>query len=222
MAALVEKSKLKKTERARPLLKKSRAPLKSPVGDSPSPDSITAEEFWEMQPQFPHERTELVNGKVIRMAPAGGEHGVEAFTIGLLLGSYVRERKLGVMCAAETGFRLDRGNVRAPDAAFISNARLENNRDKMGGKLRTEKFWPFAPDLAVEVVSPGDSAQDVAAKVRDWFVGGVQMVWIIYPKQQNVHVFAAPDTWLIVEASDSLDGGEIVPGFSCRVQEIFE
>jgi Uma2 family endonuclease len=217
MATITERPQ-KKTRR--PALAKRRIPRRSP--EPPREKLVTAEEFWEMQSLFPHERTELVNGKVIRMTPAGGEHGVEALGIGALLWNYVRKKRNGIACAAETGFRLDNSNVRAPDAAFISNARLEANRDQMGGKLSTEKFWPFAPNLAVEVVSPSDNAQDVAAKVRDWFAGGTQMVWVVYPNERNVHVFAAPDTWRVVEANGTLDGGDVLPSFSCKVKEIFE
>jgi len=220
MTPVLEKSaapKLKaRTIAKKPIAKKPAAPKKrAPV------KLVTADEFWEMQADFPNERTELVNGEIRKMAPAGGEHGVEAFEIGALLWLHVKKKKLGVICAAETGFVISNKTVRAPDAAFISQARLEANRGKMDGEIRTEKFWPFAPDLAVEVVSPGDRAGEVADKVRDWLKSGAAMVWVIYPRSQTIHVFTAPETMQILEADDLLSGGEIVPGFSCKVRDIF-
>ena len=225
MTPVLEKSIVKKVK-ARPVARKAAAQKIAQKVAAPkmrAPEKlVTAEEFWEMQAQFQNQRAELINGKVINMAPAGGQHGVEAFAIGLLLGIYVKKKKLGVMCAAETGFILEDKTVRAPDAAFISQARLEENRGKMDGKIRTEKFWPFAPDLAVEVVSPGDRAGEVADKVRDWLKSGVRLVWVIYPRSQTIHVFTAPETMQILEADSILTGGEIVPGFSCKIGEIFE
>ena len=225
MTPVLEKSVVKKLK-AQPVAKKTVAQtVAQKIGSSKkrSPEKlVTAQEFWEMQSDFPNERTELVNGKVKVMAPASAGHGKYSIGIGALLWIHVKKKKLGVACAAETGFVLEDKTVRAPDAAFISQSRLNAHRKETGAELSMEKFWPFAPDLAVEVVSPGDRAGEVADKVRDWLKSGVRLVWVIYPRSQTIHVFTAPETMQILEADCVLTGGEIVPGFSCKVGEIFE
>jgi Uma2 family endonuclease len=177
---------------------------------------VTAEEFfWQ---SFDNRRAELVQGEVIELSPASGEHGIVAMGVGIPLGVYVKQKKLGVVCAAETGFIIARNpdTVRAPVAAFISNERLEQN----GGRP-SRGFFPFAPDLAVEVVSPGDTAEGVEAKTHAWFEAGARLVWIVYPSSQTVHVFRSPTDVQILQRDDTLKGGEVVPGFECAVAEIF-
>src|SRR5690349_21092492 len=167
--------------------------------------AITADEFFAMS--FPNERTELVRGEVIRMSPTGAEHGVVAGTIHTLLNVHVRADKLGVVCAAETGFIIarDPDTVRAPDASFVSH-------ERMGGMPRPRKFWPFAPDLAVEVVSPGDTAEEIETKVGEWFAGGAHRVWVFYPVASKAHDYRSPTEVTILRAEDTLDGGDVVPG----------
>jgi Uma2 family endonuclease len=177
--------------------------------------AITADEFFAMS--FPNERTELVRGEVIRMSPTGAEHGVVAGNILALLNIHVKAKKLGMGCAAKTGFIVarDPDTVRAPDASFVSHERI-------GGMPRPRKYWPFAPDLAVEVVSPGDTAEEIETKVGEWFAGGARRVWVFYPVSSKVHDYRSPTEVTILQAEDTLDGGDVVPGFSCRVSEVFE
>jgi Uma2 family endonuclease len=166
---------------------------------------------------FPDARTELVRGEVVRMTPAGGEHGVIALRVGARLLAFVEAQGLGVVCAAETGFLVGRDpdTVRAPDAAFIS-------RQRMGERPPPKAFWPFAPDLAVEVVSPNERAEAVQERVRDWFTGGARRVWLIYPTVRTVHVHRSPSEVQILGAEDSLSGEEVLPGFACLVSTLFE
>jgi Uma2 family endonuclease len=177
---------------------------------------VTAEEF--LRQSFINRRAELIEGEVVELSPASGEHGIVAMGIAAPLGVYVRQNKLGVVCAAETGFIIarDPDTVRAPDAAFISRERLEQN----GGR-RARGFWPFAPDLAVEVVSPGDTAEEVDAKMRAWFDGGARLVWIVYPSSRTLHVFQSPHEVQILQGGDTLRGEDVVPGFECAVADIF-
>jgi Uma2 family endonuclease len=118
--------------------------------------------------------------------------------------------------AAETGFRLssDPDTVRAPDVAFVSQANVEAVGE-------VEGFWPGAPDLAVEVVSPGDSYADVEEKVFDWLEAGTKMVVVINPRQRSATVYKSPTDITALAEADVLDGGEIVPGFELAVREIF-
>ena len=126
---------------------------------------MTAEQLFEL-PDDGY-RSELVDGEIIRMTPSGAEHGVLSSRIGRLLDEHASAQGLGVCCGAETGFilRRDPDVVRAPDAAFVAAARIPKS-----GIPRT--YWPFAPDLAVEVVSPSDGLAAVQAKVAEYFAAG--------------------------------------------------
>ena len=157
-------------------------------------------------------RYELIRGELKRMAPAGNEHGfLAAVFIGLLI-THVRTKKLGRVYAAETGFKLatDPDTVRAPDAAFISQKRL----DEVGP---VQGYWPGAPDLTVEVVS----YTKVADKVAEWLAAGSGMVVVVNPCRQQVLVHVPGDV-NVLEGDDTLDGGEVVPGWQFLVNELFE
>lgn len=176
--------------------------------------TLTADELADMS--FPDSRTELVGGEVIQMAPAGGEHGVVAMRIGARLLAFVEAGDLGLVCAAETGFLVarDPDTVRAPDAAFISKERLSGNRPP-------KKFWPFAPDLAVEVVSPSETGEQLQERIQDWLFGGAQWVWVIYPGVGTVHVYRSPSEVRVLQRGDVLEGEGTLSGFRCPVENLF-
>jgi Uma2 family endonuclease len=162
-------------------------------------------------------RYELVKGELRRMAPAGNVHGRVAMNVGILLGGYVKAHDLGTVYAAETGFRLagDPDTVRAPDVAFVSRIRVEAIGE-------VEGFWPEAPDLAVEVISPGDSYAEVEEKVFDWLGAGTKMVVVVNPRQHSATVYKSPTDIIALAEADVLNGGDVVPGFELAVREIFE
>lgn len=174
----------------------------------------TANELFEM----PHDgfRYELVKGELRKMSPSGWEHGVVVVNITLLLGGYVKTNNLGECGGAETGFKLasDPDTVRAPDLSFVSRER------RLEGDAR-KKFFAGAPDLAVEVVSPGDARREVHEKVRDWLEAGACAVWVVNPKRRRVTVYSSPTDVTHLSEADELGGGEVVPGFRCKVSEIF-
>ena len=161
-------------------------------------------------------RYELVEGVLIKMSPPGFEHGDVALTIGGLLWQHVRANKLGRVVAAETGFKLasDPDTVLAPDAAFIRQEEFE----RVG---MTKKFWPGAPDLAVEVMSPDDTARKTDEKAKAWLAHGARMVWVVNPKRRTVSVYRPGAGVAVLTENDALDGLEVVPGFRCDVKEIF-
>jgi len=161
-------------------------------------------------------RYELVRGELRQMNPAGNVHGRITVRVTWRLAQHVEENRLGAVYAAETGFRLasDPDTVRAPDVAFVSQARIEAVGE-------VEGFWPEAPDLAVEVVSPGDSYTDVEEKVFAWLDAGTKMVVVINPRQRSATVYKAPTDIVALAEADVLAGGDIVPGFELAVQEIF-
>ncbi len=162
-------------------------------------------------------RYELVGGELRKMTPAGNVHGRIAMRVAWPLARHVEENQLGVVYAAETGFKLarDPDTVRAPDVAFVSRARIEAVGE-------VEGYWPGAPDLAVEVISPGDSYVEVEEKVFDWLEAGTKMVVTVNPRKRSATVYRSLTDITVLTASDVLDGGDIVPDFRLAVQEIFE
>ena len=177
---------------------------------------VTAEELIRL-PMGMGKRYELVRGELKTMTPAGFEHGDIAAELGTRLRAYVRAKRLGAVPAAETGYRLQSNpdTVRAPDVSFVAKARV----DKVG---KMKGYFPGAPDLAVEVVSPDDTASEVKTKVSEYFEAGAKLVWIIYPDTREVVVFRSARESTVLSSQDTLDGGEVIPGFSCTVAELFE
>jgi Uma2 family endonuclease len=157
---------------------------------------------------------ELVLGELVMMSPAGYEHGVIVGNIHTSLATFVKQRSLGVVTAAETGFIIARApdTVRAPDVGFIQAARMPSER--------TRGFFQGPPDLAVEVVSPTDRAGELLAKVRDWLAAGCRAVWVVDPTSQTVSVYRGSQTSLLT-ANDELGDDEILPGFRLPVAELF-
>jgi Uma2 family endonuclease len=161
-------------------------------------------------------RYELVKGELVRMPPTGFDHGKVAMNIGATLHDYVKRNKLGQVCAAETGFilRQQPDTVRAPDVAFIRREQLEKIGSQKG-------YWIGAPDLAVEVTSPGDTISEVEEKVEEWMGAGTRMVWVISPKLHTVTVYRSLTDIVTLSEKDTLDGGDVVPGFQINIDEIF-
>jgi Uma2 family endonuclease len=175
---------------------------------------ITADELFAMPDDgF---RYELVKGELRRMPPAGSEHGAISMNIALVVAQFVKAHNLGVVFGAETGFRIasDPDTVRAPDLAFVRRERIPE-----GGLPRG--FWPGAPDLAVEVVSPGDTYSEVEENVNDWLDAGTRMVLVLNPRTRMVTVYTSSVDVVRLTESDTLDGGEVLPGFACRVADLF-
>lgn len=171
-----------------------------------APTTMTAEELLRLN--IPGKRTELVRGQLIVSEPPGFAHGVVAFRIGMLVGEFVRVHDLGLVVAAETGFTLERApdTVRAPDVAFV-------HRDRVPDPL-PRGYAEFAPDLAVEVLSPGDRPGEVLAKVGDWLRTGTRLVWVVDPIRRSARVYRADGTEAFASADETLDGEDVLPGFS--------
>ena len=176
---------------------------------------VTAEELL----RLPDDgfRYELVAGELRRMPPAGHNHGRVGMELAVPLGQYVKSRNLGSVYLAETGFLLQRepDTVRAPDVAFVRRERVEQIGAATG-------YWPGAPDLAVEITSPGDTISEVEEKVEEWLRHGTRLVWVVSPKLRTVTVYRALTDIEILTEKDTLDGGEIVPGVRIEIAELFK
>ncbi len=161
-------------------------------------------------------RCELVRGEVIEMAPAGGIHGKIANTISFHLTHFVRERDLGIVFAAETGFILQRDpdTVRAPDVAFVSRERLLEDEPPSG-------YVNVVPDFVVEVVSPNDSASYVQGKVEDWLRADARLVWAVFPATRSVAVYRSLQEAQVLSENETLDAVPVFDDFSVLVRELF-
>ena len=174
---------------------------------------ITAEELLHLSSDG--HRYELVEGELREMSPAGNEHGYLAMDFGTFLNVYVRANGLGKVYAAETGFKIstDPDTVRAPDVAFIHQERL----DSVGP---VEGYWPGAPDLVVEVVSPFDLYTEVSEKVATWLEAGSNMV-VIDLRRESVLVYLSPTEVTVLGRANILEGGEVVPDWRLPIEELF-
>ena len=175
---------------------------------------MTAQELLE----YSHEpyRQELVDGILYEMEPPGAEHGVISLHVGVLLAVHVGSRQLGVVFAAETGFKLtsDPDTVRAPDVAFVAAERVPASGIPQG-------YWPGPPDLAIEVVSQHDRRPKVAAKAREWVAAGTSAVVVSDPPSRTVTVFLGHDDVRVLHGDETLDLGDVVRGWSPRVADFF-
>lgn len=183
-----------------------------PPMHAPAAGSLTAEELLHLH--IPDKRVELVRGVLVVREPPGGRHGRIAMNVALEVGTWVRAHQLGLVYAAETGFTLARhpDTVRAPDVAYISRERLPTP-EPIG-------YPDLAPDLVVEILSPGDRPGEVLAKVADWLSAGSRLVWVIDPERRGARVYRADGTEAVVAADQVLDGEDVIPGFACRLAAI--
>jgi len=160
---------------------------------------------------------ELIKGELIKVSPPPGhEHGLVAMNIAGPLYSYAKTKNLGNVYAAETGFLLeqDPDTVRAPDVAFVRRERIQ----KAG---TVEGYWIGAPDLAVEVLSPSDTVRRIEGEVAEWLESGSRLVWVVRPKMHTVTVYRSLTEIVVLTEKDTLDGGDVVPGFQIPIAEIF-
>lgn len=176
---------------------------------------MTVEEFLEHP--TPEGKAELVRGELRVTPPAGGPHGAAGSNLLFMLTAYVRQHALGRAFGDGVGYQLLRlpHTVRVPDASYVRADRLPEEGIGPG-------LLKLAPDLAVEVLSPSETASDLEEKLDDFTVAGTPLIWVIDPIRRTVRVIdrSAPVQWL--REGDSLYGGNVVPGFSCAVTDIFE
>ena len=153
-------------------------------------------------------RHELLRGELRTMSPAGWLHGAVAMRIGRLLASYVDAHGLGVVFAAETGCFLERrpDTVRAADVSFVSNERMAAAAGQPG-------YFPGAPDLAVEVLSPSDTGPEVRDKVAMWLQHGCRMVWVIDPERRRGEMYRPGEPLIALGEDGVFTGAGVVPGF---------
>ncbi|MDE2686767.1 MAG: Uma2 family endonuclease [Chloroflexota bacterium] len=176
---------------------------------------MTADELLAM-PDDGFHRYELVKGELITMPPAGYEHGVIGFDFGSEIRQFVKANDLGRVSNSDTGFIIstDPDTVRMPDVAFVRKERIPSNGLPKG-------FFPGAPDLAVEVISPSDSYTEVAEKVVQLLEAGTLLVVLIDPRTRTITLRHRSGETTTLTESDTLTLGDVLPGFECPVGELF-
>ncbi|HLY24954.1 MAG TPA: Uma2 family endonuclease [Aggregatilineales bacterium] len=174
----------------------------------------SADDLWDISHANDEQRYELDEGELIEMSPVGDIHGVLVTWLAYLFLVFVDPNQLGRV-TTETGYILfqDRNTVRAPDIAFVAKANV---------KPLTGKYYPMAPDLAVEVVSPTDSADQLRRKVRQYLRAGTRLVWVVYPGERSVDVFRPGRRSESYEEGDILEGEDVLPGWTLAVKDIFK
>ena len=177
--------------------------------------SMTVAEF--LASSVPDGKAELVRGELRVTPPPGAPHGVAGSNLVFTLTTHVRRHGLGRVFGDSVGYELVRlpRTVRVPDGSFVRAERLP--AEGIGAGLLN-----FAPDLAIEVLSPSESASELEEKLDDYLFSGTPLIWVVDPVRRTVMIVAAdaPVRWL--REGDSLDGGTVIPGFTCPVSDIFE
>ena len=183
------------------------------VRTNPPPGSATERDVIEI-----HDREnrlcELLDGTLLEKT-MGSYESYLAVYLGHLLTTFVREHQLGIILGADGMVRLARGLVRIPDISFISWQRLP------GRVFPREDIWSLAPDLVVEVISRGNTREEMDRKLADYFASGVRLVWYVYPATHEVRVYASPDQCITLGVQDALDGGDVLPGFQLPLATLF-
>ena len=161
-------------------------------------------------------RGELIRGVLYEMSPGAAKHGRSAGNLFGELYAFVKPRRLGTMFAAETGFWLERDpdTVRAPDVSFTSAERLPLDADE-------DSYSEVVPDLVAEVRSPSDSRREVREKAEMWLSHGVRLCWAVYPDTRTIDVHRPGAPMVTLGEGDTLDGGDVLPGFTCAVSAVF-
>jgi Uma2 family endonuclease len=174
---------------------------------------VTADELISMRDIG---RCELIYGELVMMSPAGAEHGVVAGRIFRFVAPFVEEHELGLTFAAETGFKLDEDPdlVRAPDVSFV-------RQDRISGRL-PKGFFPGAPDLAVEVVSPDDTPRAVGEKVSTWLAHGATSVWVADSSKMTIAVHHTGEKPIIFRLDQILTDDRVLPGFQMSLRRVFQ
>jgi Uma2 family endonuclease len=174
---------------------------------------ITAEEFLRMTES---EGSELVDGKVVEV-PMGSMSG---WIGGILYGSilqFVLANRLGFVLPQENGVAIwpeHPNRVRKPDLLFVRRGRVPMGKVSPG-------WLSVVPDLVVEVVSPRDLVEDLERKLTEYRDAGVPLIWVIYPATHSAHVLASGQLRTEIGPDGTLDGGSALPGFTCKLSELF-
>lgn len=157
---------------------------------------------------------ELIDGVLVEKA-MGFYEAYLALSLGSILGGFVQQHRLGIVVGADGMIRLSPGLVRIPDVSFVSFDRLPNRQ------IPREPIADLVPDLAIEVLSKSNTKKEMDRKLRDYFKAGVRLVWYVQPDDHTVEVFTSPRARLVLRENQALDGGDVLPGFTLPLPQLF-
>lgn len=180
-----------------------------------SPKKVWTEAEIEALPDdgFTHE---IVDGELVMSPKHDWYHGDICADLLAALRTFANARRLGAVWDSSTGLWMFSRNCRAPDISFVVKARLA------GHSRRERKFFPGAPDLAVEVLSPNNSRTEISERLKEFFASGTQIAWIIDPDRESVEVCYAPDRRRLLGPGADLDGEHLLPGFRYPIGDLFK
>lgn len=158
---------------------------------------------------------ELVAGTLVEKAMGNVESMLAAWLIGSVV-EYLNSNPIGQITGADGGYSTVDDQLRLPDFAFTTTDRA---RDALA---EGSAYWSIAPDLAVEIISEGNTRKEMDDKLREYFEAGVRLVWYVEPRKRTVRVFTSPDEVRELTETDTLDGGDVLPGFELSIQEWFQ
>jgi len=174
---------------------------------------LTDEEFMALPDDG--DRYEVIDGELVNVGNSGMEHGNIGIFLGGLIEIFVRQNKLGVACDSSTAFKMKGGNKRSPDISFVSKERL------VGLKRLPKGFFDGAPDLVVEIISPGNTFEEIHNKIEEYFESGTRLLWVIHPDERYVLVYHSPQPDRLLRGDDILDGENVILNFQVAVSELF-
>ncbi|MFZ9737058.1 MAG: Uma2 family endonuclease [Prochlorotrichaceae cyanobacterium] len=181
-----------------------------------SKSEVWTDEAFMALPQDGH-RYEIVNGELVNRGNAGALHGNIAVILSSALFAIVHAQKLGVLFDSSTAFKMKNGNKRSPDISFFAKARLQGMTELPMG------FLEGAPDLAVEILSSGNTVEEMHDKLVEYFESGTRLAWMIHPNENYVLVYRCPqEPDRLLKSVDALDGEEVIPGFVFPVADLFQ
>jgi Uma2 family endonuclease len=158
---------------------------------------------------------ELVDGVLVEKPMGYYEARLAAVLIGILE-AFLKGNGIGIVVGADATTRLEPGLVRLPDVSFVSRSRLPQ------GKVPREPIPDLPPDLAVEIISKGNTPQEMDRKLHEYFEAGVRLVWYVDPDSRTVRVYHSPAEVASLNEDQTLDGGQVLPGFSLGIRDWFE
>jgi Uma2 family endonuclease len=179
----------------------------------PWPGTATEEDFLALVNRD-DKLYELVDGIIVEK-PMGLPEAVLAVAIASFIRVWVAPRKLGIVAGADGMMRLAPGLVRYPDVSFMRASRFPN------GRVQRIQVPNLVPDLAVEVLSPSNTEREMDGKRRHYFAHGTHLVWMVDPETRTVEVYTAPDQSVVLTVDQTLDGGDVLPGFQLPIRDIF-
>ena len=182
----------------------------------PAPGRATERDVVRLRERDPEGRLfELVEGTLVEKA-MGAQESYLAWWLGHLLGRYLDAHDLGFCMGADGMTRLNPGLVRIPDLSFISWDRVPTR------KVPADPILGLVPDLAVEVISGGNTKREMERKLREYFEAGVRLVWYVYPVTRTILVHTALGQSATFREGQALDGGDVLPGFALPVADLFD